>query len=553
LTGGKTTPDAGRRPTLPPERADRTLKKGVAIMQAESKITYATLTADNEELQAQFDAGIARVKAALGRKTPLFINGRTRDTADHSESRSPIDTRVVVARVGNGTVSDVNESMAAAKAAFPAWSRRPWRERATIITRAAQLIRERRYDLSAWLIYEMGKNRLEALGEVEETADLFDYYVAEMQKHDGYVVPMNALGPNDRNTSVLRPYGVWGVISPFNFPYALLAAPIAAALLAGNTVVAKPSSETPLTGVLMTEILLEAGLPAGTLNLVTGDGKVLGTTITEHPDLAGLTFTGSYEVGFKHIYQKFGKQYPRPCIVEMGGKNPAIVMDSADLDRAVLGVHRSAFGMNGHKCSACSRVYVHEAVAQTFIERLAKMADEARIGDPLDRHTFVGPVATKNSHEDYKRFVAMAREANAIRTGGALLTDGAFAHGYYVRPTVLTNLPRGHQLWKDELFVPIVAVERVTSLDEALELANDTHFGLTAGIFTRKQDEIDAFLDRIQAGVVYVNRAAGATTGAWPGVQPFGGWKGSGSTGKNIGGVYTLPCYLREQSRTVVS
>jgi 1-pyrroline-5-carboxylate dehydrogenase len=280
---------------------------------------------------------------------------------------------------------------------------------------------------------------------------------------------------------------------------------------------------------------------------------VVGNTLIEHPDLAGLTFTGSFDVGFHQLFQKFSKQYPKPCIVEMGGKNPAIVMDSADLDRAALGVFRSAFGMNGHKCSACSRVYVHQAVAASFLDKLQKLTEEARIGDPLDKQTFLGPLATRSSRDDYQRFIELARGAGKIRTGGELLTDGAYAHGYFARPTILTDLPRGHELWKTELFVPILAVDAVGSLDEALEGANDTQFGLTAGFFGRKQDEIDAFLERIEAGVVYVNRAAGATTGAWPGVQPFGGWKGSGSTGKNIGGLYTLPCYLREQSRTLVS
>ena len=346
---------------------------------------------------------------------------------------------------------------------------------------------------------------------------------------------------------------MWAVIAPWNFPYALMGAPIAAALLTGNTVVCKPSSETPLSGIKLVEIFEEAGVPHGAVSCVPGSGRVVGDGLTMHPDVDGVTFTGSYDVGFHQLFQRFSTRYPKPCIVEMGGKNPAIVMDSADLDKAVQGVYRSAFGMNGHKCSACSRVYVHRDIADTFLERLAKMADATKIGNPLDRNVFVGPLATKAGYEDYQRFVALAAAAGSgvVRAGGRTVTDGAFAHGYFARPTVLAGLPRDHELMRDELFVPIVAVTPVATLDEALELANDTTLGLTAGLFSRKQDEIDAFFDRIQAGVVYVNRAAGATTGAWPGVQPFGGWKGSGSTGKNIGGVYTLECYLREQSRTV--
>jgi 1-pyrroline-5-carboxylate dehydrogenase len=521
-------------------------------MANETKITYATLSADDDEMHRRFDAAISRVKTELGRATPLYIGGKARPTAETTTTTSPADTRVELARVAAGTAQDVNDAVAVAKAAYPSWRATPWQKRIEILGRAAAGVRERRYELSAWLILEMGKNRMEALGEIEELADLIDYYNDQMRANDGYLRPMGQLSPSDRNTSVLRPYGVWGVIAPWNFPYALLGAPIAAALVTGNTVVAKPSSDTPLSGVLVAEILQQAGLPPGTLNLLTGSGRVVGNALVTHPDLEGITFTGSYDVGFRDLFQKFSRTFPKPCIVEMGGKNPAIVMDSADLDRAVTGVYRSAFGMNGHKCSACSRVYVHERIAESFIERLVKRTEETRIGDPLERQNFLGPLATRSSYADYQRYVEQARSAGQIRTGGAVISDGASAHGYFARPTIVTGLPRDHELVREELFVPILAVEPVKDLDQALALANETRFGLTAGFFSGQQHEVDQFLDRIEAGVVYVNRAAGATTGAWPGVQPFGGWKASGSTGKNIGGLYTLPCYLREQSRTVV-
>jgi 1-pyrroline-5-carboxylate dehydrogenase len=521
-------------------------------MASDTKITYATLSADDDQMHRRFDAAIAEVKGRLGRTAPLYIGGKPRPTAETTASTSPADTRVEVARVAAGTAADVNDAVAAAKAAYPAWRATPWQQRIEILARAAAAVRERRFELATWMILEMGKNRLEALGEIEELADLIDYYNDQMRANDGYVRPMAQLAATDRNTSVLRPYGVWAVIAPWNFPYALLGAPIAAALVTGNTVVAKPSSDTPLSGVLVAEIFQQAGLPPGALNLLTGSGRVVGNALIGHPDLEGVTFTGSYEVGFKDLYQKFSRTFPKPCIVEMGGKNPAIVMDSADLDQAVSGVFRSAFGMNGHKCSACSRLYVHERIAAPFLERLIKRTEEARIGDPLERQNFLGPLATRSSYTDYQRYLDQARGAGQIRTGGAVISEGSMAHGYFARPTIVTGLPRDHELVREELFVPILAVEPVKDLDEALALANDTRFGLTAGFFSGQQREIDQFLDRIEAGVVYVNRAAGATTGAWPGVQPFGGWKASGSSGKNIGGLYTLPCYLREQSRTVV-
>lgn len=515
------------------------------------KVTYINLTADNEELHAKLDAAIERVRGVLGVRTPLVIGGGQRFTDQTIDSTSPNDTRVVVSRAASASAADVQDAVAAAKAAAPAWRRRPWQERVAFIDRAAAIVRENVHELAVWLMLEMGKSRIEAVGEIEEVADLYTYYAEQMRANDGFVKPMAKLSPADTNTSVLRPFGVWVVISPWNFPYALLGAPAAAALVAGNTVVLKPSSETPTAGFKILEAFEKAGLPPGVVNLITGSGRVAGDALALHPDVGGLTFTGSYEVGFDRLYKRFSAEYPKPCIVEMGGKNPAIVMDTADLDRAVPGVYRSAFGMGGQKCSACSRVYVHEAVADAFLARLQKMAEETRIGDPLARTTFLGPVGTRGGYEDYQRFCAQGRADGRVVTGGRTLTDGAFAHGIFVQPTILTELPAGHPLVREELFLPIVYVERVKSLDEALDKANDTKLGLTAGFFSGKSAEVDEFLDRIEAGVVYVNRATGATTGAWPGVQPFGGWKGSGSTGKNIGGLYTVQCYLREQSRTI--
>lgn len=523
-------------------------------MASESKITYATLSADDDEMHRKFDAGIARARAQLGRTAPLHVGGETRTTTETHPSLNPADTRMVVATVCSANKADVEAAAAAAQKAFPAWRATPFARRIEILASAARLVRERRFELSAWLILEMGKNRIEALGEIEELADLIDYYNEQMQANGGYIRPMGQLAASDTNVSVLRPYGVWAVIAPWNFPYALLGAPVAAALVTGNTVVAKPSSDTPLSGVLLAEIFREAGVPPGVFNLVTGKGSVVGEALLAHPAVAGLTFTGSYDVGFHNLFQKFSTRYPKPCIVEMGGKNPAIVTEHADLERAISGVYRSAFGMNGHKCSACSRVYVHRSVAERFLQGLIAKTESTVIADPLDRRTFLGPIATKGGFEDYQRFVAQAAAVAQIkvRTGGKTLREGGLGNGYFVAPTILTEVPRDHALVRNELFVPMVVVETVDGFDEALALANDTDFGLTAGLFSKDPKQIDAFLERIEAGVVYVNRAAGATTGAWPGVQPFGGWKGSGSTGKNIGGLYTLPCYLREQSRTIV-
>ena len=288
-------------------------------MSPTAKVTYISLSADDPVLDAAFDAAIADVRAALGRDYPLHVAGKTRAGAAPIESRSPTDTRVVVARVATATAADVNDAVTAARAAFPSWSAVPWQERAAILDRAADIVRQRRFELAAWLIFEMGKNRVEALGEIEETADLYAYYAEEMRKNAGYVREMGRLVPTDTNTSVLRPYGVWAVIAPWNFPYALLGAPAAAALVAGNTVVMKPSSETPLSGVKLVEIFEQAGVPAGAISCLPGSGRVVGDGLRDHPNVAGLTFTGSYDVGFGNLYQKFARDFPKLPILLLTG------------------------------------------------------------------------------------------------------------------------------------------------------------------------------------------------------------------------------------------
>lgn len=516
------------------------------------KITYATMSADNEELHAGFDAAIERVEKEFGQTWPMYIGGEAREAEETFADVSPIDTDVVLGYFQKGTRQDSANAVAAARAAWEGWRTTPWQERCAILNRAADLISGRRYDLSALMVYEMGKNRIEALGDVEESADLIRYYAHQMEANHGFERAMGQLSPRDRNMDVLRPYGVWAVISPFNFPLALAAGPAGAALVTGNTVVMKPSEDTPWTGLKLYEILVEAGVPAGAVNIVTGPGGTAGAELVENDGVDGITFTGSYDVGFNFVYKNFSREHPKPVIVEMGGKNAAIVTANADLDKAATGVMRSAFGMGGQKCSACSRVYVDRRVKAEFLDKLIEKTKTLEIGNPLERDTFLGPVVHDQAYKDYQNYVEQAKRDGKILYGGNVVTDGEFARGYYVEPMIFEGVPEDHELVKEELFVPILYVGEVESLDEALDKANDVVYGLTGGLYSEDDEEIERFFDRIEAGVVYVNREAGATTGAWPGVQPFGGWKASGSTGKNIGGHYTLQCYLREQSRTVV-
>jgi 1-pyrroline-5-carboxylate dehydrogenase len=402
---------------------------------------------------------------------------------------------------------------------------------------------------------EVGKNRMESLGDVAETADLLRYSCYQMEKNDGYVVEMGRdplVGYTARNHSVMRPYGTWLVISPFNFPAALSLGPVGAALVTGNTVVLKPATDTPWITRLLADCLRDAGLPDGVFNFVTGPGRTLGQALITCQDVDGVTFTGSLDVGMG-IFRDFSLcGWIRPIILELGGKNPAIISRHADLERAAIGIVRSAFGLQGQKCSACSRVYIEAPVYDTLVARLVEMTEKLVIGDPTAQAVYLGPVINKSGYQDYQAFTAELTEAGSLLTGGKVLTDGNLSQGYFCAPTLVADLPFSHRLWKHEMFLPITTIAKVNSLEEAMQHANDVDYGLTAG-FYGSEAESEWFFDQIEAGVTYANRPQGATTGAWPGFQPFGGWKSSGSSGKNAGGHYYLPLYMHEQIRTVIT
>jgi 1-pyrroline-5-carboxylate dehydrogenase len=514
------------------------------------KITYATLRNDNEQLHAQYDAGLATARGELGGTHGLFINGEWRPAAATFEKRSPIDGSLV-GLFASGTVQDVRDAVAAARAAAPGWARTAWLERVAVMRRFADMISERQMELASLMAIEVGKNRLEALGDVEETADLIRYYCDQFVANDGFDRPMGNLGdPTVHTRSVLKPHGVWGIISPFNFPMALSGGPAGGALVAGNAVVYKPSSDAPLCGVKLTEIADLAGLPRGVFNMVTGPGATVGQEIQENQGIDGLLFTGSYEIGFNHVFKEFSRVFPKPVIVEMGGKNPAIVSAHADLEEAAEGVMRSAFGYAGQKCSACSRVYVQAPVYESFLEALVAKTNGIVVGDPTDKKVWLGPVVNAKAKAKYEAAIAEAKRDGRIIAGGELLAGKGT--DLYVAPTIVADLPADHHLWRDELFVPLVTVAKVDTLDEAIHRANDTIYGLTAGFFSDDAEEIENFKEKIEAGVIYINRRAGATTGAWPGIQPFGGWKGSGTSGKASGGLYYVQQFMREQSQTLV-
>jgi 1-pyrroline-5-carboxylate dehydrogenase len=506
-----------------------------------------------EKMHTDFDKAVAKFRAEMGKDVPMLINGEDRFIETKFEDRSPINTEWLLGTFQKGGVAEGQEALTVAKAAAPKWAATKWQDRVKILRKSAAQIEKRLYEISAVVAMEIGKNRLEALGDVQETADLIYYYCDQMEHNNGYVVPMGKdplVGWNATNVSVLKPYGLWVVISPFNFPFALAGGPSGAALVAGNSVVFKPATDTPYSGRLLAECFRDGGVPAGVFNYVTGGGATIGQELVSSPLVDGITFTGSYDIGM-HIYQTFATgKYPRPCIAEMGGKNPAIITAKADLELAVQGVMRSAFGLQGQKCSACSRVYVEESVKEKFVQKLVDVTNKIAIGDPTKRENWLGPVANKSGYHDYANFAEELSQGGEILTGGKHLIEGDLGKGYFCAPT-LAYAPADHRLWQVEMFLPITTIMGYSDVNEAMKMANNVDYGLTAGFYGSKQ-ETKWFFDHIEAGVTYANRPQGATTGAWPGFQPFGGWKGSGSTGKSAGSIYYVPTYMHEQSQTII-
>ena len=519
------------------------------------KLTYSTMFNPPEEMHKGFDKAVAKLKANLGREYGMLIDGKD-ILADHKfEDRSPVNTDWVLGIMQKGDASHANMAIEAARKAFPAWSRVPWQKRVQLVRKAAANIEKRIFELGAAMALEVGKNRMESLGDVQETADLMYWSAQMVEENDGFIKSMNKdplMDFDSNNVSVLRPYGVWLIVSPFNFPFALTGGPAGAALVAGNTIVIKPATDTAWIVRLFAECLRDAGFPDGVVNFVTGPGSTLGQALVDNPDVDGVTFTGSFDVGMK-MYRDFAnRNYIRPIILELGGKNPAIVSRNANLEDAATGIVRSAFGLQGQKCSAASRVLVEEPVYEELVSKLKTKTEALTIGDPTERNTYWGPVINQSAYNDFKNFNEEVSDAGGnFLTGGHVKTGGIFDKGFYCEPTFVTDLPYSHRLWQYEMFLPITTIGKVGNLEEAMKIANSVNYGLTAGFYGSTK-ETDWFFDNIEAGVTYANRPQGATTGAWPGYQPFGGWKGSGATGKNGGGYYYVQLYMHEQIRTMV-
>ena len=516
----------------------------------ENEFTWGKAVAKNEteKFHSEFDNAVNQVNKELGKSYPIIINGKEINSEKLFIVSSPADRNIKVAEFPSGTKDDAMNAISSAKNAFEEWSNTPYQKRADIFKECANEFSNQKFRLAAIMAFENGKNRFEAMGDLDEAIDFMRFYSHQLEKNEGFCKTTPHPDPHEKTQTIMKPYGVWGIIAPFNFPSAIAIGMTTGALLSGNTAVLKPASDTPLSSFEFVKMIYSK-LPAGAINFVTGAGSVIGKTIIENPDVDGIAFTGSREVGMSGFHE-FTKSTTKPFISEMGGKNPVIVTKFADLEKASNGVMKAAFGYGGQKCSACSRVYVQKDVSEKFVSKLVEKTKNLKIGLPWKKDVFLGPIINESAKKKFEDAAKLASQDGKILTGGNSLQDSQYANGIYVEPTIVSGLSKDHRLLKDELFLPFICIQEYDDFDDAITQANDVEYGLTAGIFSENKEQQEKFFNKIQAGVVYANREASATTAALVSSQPFVGWKNSGSTGKGAGGENYLQQFMRTQTQT---
>lgn len=512
-----------------------------------SKITYSNLynpgSVDSTD-GSRFEGRLRDLRNGPPLECHNTVDGETITRGAPVEREDPCHPDRVASLAFQADAAMVETAVRVGRRAAREWASASLDTRCETMLSAAARLAERRIDLAALMSYEIGKTRADTLAEVDECIVILELFAEQMRGNNGYDVPLKPPSSRAQAGVVYRPYGVFGVISPFNFPMALATGMAAGALITGNSVILKPSALTPATGVAWAE-LFDGLVPQGVLQVIHGDAEV--GQMLASADLDGLAFTGSAAVGLQLAAQLSRPPYARPLIAEMGGKNPSIVTALVDdVEAAARATARSAFGMTGQKCVACSRVIVDEAVYGDFVEALVSIAEGMTIGDPLDAEVFTGPLIRRSAQERFEQHVSTAKRDGRVLTGGSTRPGG-----WYADLTVVDGLPTAHALTRDELFVPLLTVTPTKSLEDAIVEANAVDYGLSAGVFTADLAEQQTFLDRIEAGIVFVNNPGGATTGVWPGSQTMAGWKASGSTGKGGFGPNYLQQFMHEQSRTV--
>ncbi|MCL7415792.1 MAG: aldehyde dehydrogenase family protein [ANME-2 cluster archaeon] len=457
----------------------------------------------------------------------LLINGEWTDSSTNEtfENINPATLEnLATLQVASG--DDVNRAVKSAWDAFPAWSETPPPKRAMVLFKAARILEERKEDLSALMTREMGKVLAETRGDVQEAIDITLYAAGEGRRMFGETTTSEL--KDKFCMTILRPIGVIGMITPWNFPMAIPAWKIMPALVAGNTIVMKPASDTPLLTIKLVEVLMEAGLPPGVINLVFGPGGTVGSAIVHHPDIRAISFTGSLETG-KWIMGECARSMKRVSL-ELGGKNPIIIMDDADIDLAVEGVVWGAFGTTGQRCTAASRVIVHENVKDEFTQKLLARTRSLKLGDGLHPDTDVGPVINPSQLEKITKYAGIGKEEGAnLLTGGSPAKPGL--PGYFFEPTIFTEVDQNMRIAQEEIFGPVVALIPVSGLEEAIEVTNNTMYGLSSSIYTRNISHAFKAIEKIEAGITYINAS---TIGAEVHL-PFGGVKGTGNGFREAG------------------
>ena len=488
-----------------------------------------------ENKRAMLDA-LDKVKGELGREYDIIIGGRRIQTTGKIVSVNPARPAQVIGIHQRAEADLAETAMQAALAAFPAWGRTPVAERAALLFRAADLIRQRNFEFCAWLTFEVGKNWAEADADVGETIDFLEFYGREALRLDAAKTPIQF--PGERNQLRYIPLGVGAVIPPWNFPFAIMTGMTAASIVTGNTVILKPSVDAPTIAARFMNLLEEVGLPDGVVNLCQGEGPGFGSAIVAHPQTRFIAFTGSKAVGLE-IHESAARTQPgqifiKRTILEMGGKDSIIVDADADLDLAIEGVVASAFGFNGQKCSACSRAIVDASIYDVFCDRLQARVAQIKTGDPA-QNIYTGPVISPKSYNKILSYLEIAKTEGRVLNGGAPIENAE--GGYYIAPTVVADVSPTARLAQEEIFGPVLAVIESSSFDEAITIANNTEYGLTGAIYSASRDKLDRGREEFHVGNLYLNRKC---TGAMVGAHPFGGFNMSGTDSKAGGPDYLL-------------
>lgn len=488
-----------------------------------------------EENRRNMQAALQKVEQEFDRVYPLYINGQDVETGDLLKSYNPCQKDQVVGTFHKAGKNEVEEALKAGWQAFERWSRTDYRERADILFRAAEVMRRRRLEIAACMVYETSKNWVEADADVAEAIDFMEFYGREMLRYGGEqpVTPV----PGEKNELVYLPLGVGAVIPPWNFPSAILTGMTTAAIVTGNCVLLKPSSDSPTIGYKLVEIMKEVGLPAGVLNYIPGSGSQIGDHLVTHPKIRFIAFTGSKEVGLRinelAAKPQEGQIWIKRVIAEMGGKDPIIVDREADLEAAVEGVVVSAFGYQGQKCSACSRAIIDEPIYEDFIKKLAERTRQITVGPVNDPANYMGALINEGAVEKTMYYIDIGKKEGKLVVGGERGPDS----GYYVQPTIFVDVDSRARIAQEEIFAPVLAVIKARDFDHALEIANDTEYGLTGAVYTQNRDKINKAKREFHVGNLYFNRKC---TGALVGGHPFGGFNMSGTDSKAGGRDYLL-------------